>query len=566
MELVAKDYDKIEEELLSHIENSDFISFDLEMTGIENDKNNTLIDTPENRYLKYKATSEKYSIIQLGLSFFKQKENQNPGNNKNEIYYECYPYNLYLFPSSKDSKDLSQDELNLEIKCMLFNRKGKIDFNKWVTEGIHYLNERQYRELYKNITEKNINSDNFHVDISHLEQKIYDYEWAQKTIEDIQENFLKQGKLYENSYIIDCMPKFLLYYIKQQLPKNLYYQENFKMKRNWCTLITGFKTQEEKDELYKNDILSHLRELEHKKGAKKLYDAIFNKISYGHQNINEDNLDIKSNNNIKKRKKILVGHNMSLDLLFIISKLGDKLPDEYLTFKKMIKQNLECIYDTKFLFEEFKHSKLNINNIIIKDIKSVLDSMYPYLKSTYDKFVKIKIKIKEELFKEEKYHSAGYDSYITGACYLYMKYAMENSGFNEPTNFMNENKNKIYLMNSLYKSIDINKDDDEYIIDINNPNDNIFIFRGVRKVTDLFFDKIFGKVLWEESVVKLINEEKNNILVVFTNFDNKNNITQKTSFKTIANSKINKEKFVAFTLGEYRNKYMKKTCKNSELI
>jgi hypothetical protein len=75
-------------------------------------------------------------------------------NGKNELFYDCYPYNLYLFPNAKDLKDLSQDEMNLEIKCMLFNRKGKIDFNKWVTEGIHYLNERQYRELYKNITEK----------------------------------------------------------------------------------------------------------------------------------------------------------------------------------------------------------------------------------------------------------------------------------------------------------------------------------------------------------------------------------------------------------------------------
>ena len=148
MELTRDNYYDIEPIILKDIENSDFISFDLEMTGIENDKNNTLIDTPENRYLKYKTTSEKYSIIQLGLTFFKQRQSQDMQNGKNELFYDCYPYNLYLFPNAKDLKDLSQDEMNLEIKCMLFNRKGKIDFNKWVTEGIHYLNERQYRELY----------------------------------------------------------------------------------------------------------------------------------------------------------------------------------------------------------------------------------------------------------------------------------------------------------------------------------------------------------------------------------------------------------------------------------
>ena len=544
MEIVSKNYENFEEDILNHIENSDYISFDLEMTGIENDKNNSLIDTPEIRYLKYKHTSEKYSIIQLGLSLFKKRENP---NNSNEILYECYPYNLYLFPNSKDLKDLSQDKMNLEIKCMLFNRKGNIDFNKWVNEGIYYLNERQYRELYKRITENNINNDNFYTDISHLEQKKFDYELAQKTIEDIRQNFLEQGKLYANSYIIDCMPKFLLYYIKQKLPPNLYFQENFKMKRNWCTLITGFKTKEEKEELYANDILCQLRELEHKKGVKRLFDAIFNKIHYGNIEINKDNFNI---NKINKRKKILIGHNMSLDLLFIMSKLGDRLPDEYNSFKELIRNDLECIYDTKYLFEEYKN--LNQNNIILKDIRSVLDNMYPYLKSTFGQFININIKCKDDFLKEEKYHSAGFDSFITGASFLYIKYAMRN------TNFLNENKNNIFLMNCLYKSIDINKDEDEYIFEINNPDDNIFVFRGIKKITDIKFENLFGKALWEKHVIKLINEEKSNILLVFTNFGKDNNIQNKTTFKTIAYSKICKDKFVAFTLREFRNKYMKK--------
>ena len=548
MELVSRNYDKTEDELLRYIEKSDYISFDLEMTGIENDKNNSLIDTPENRYLKYKLTSEKYAIIQLGISFFIKKENP---NNSHEIFYECYPFNLYLFPNSRDLKDISQDSMNLEIKCMLFNRKGNIDFNKWINEGIHYLNERQYRELYKNITENNLNNDNFNANINHLDQKTFDYELAQKTIDDIKENFLEQGRIYSNSYIIDCMPKFLLYYIKNQLPQNLYFQENYRMKRNWCTLITGFKSQKEKEELYKIDILSQLKELDHKKGAKKLFDALFNKIYYGNSNINKIKENCYNDKSIS-RKKILIGHNMSLDLLFIISKLGDKLPDDYNSFKQMIKNNLECIYDTKYLFEEYKNSKQNNNNIILKDLRSVLDNMYPYLKSSYDKFLKIQIKSKENL-KEAKYHSAGYDSYITGACFLYMKYAMENE-----QNFMNENKNKIYLMNSLYKCMDINKDEDEYIMEVTKPyENNIFVFRGIKKVTEICFETIFGRKFWDKYVVKVINEEKKNISVIFTNFID-NNSQDKTVFKTVANSKLSKDKFTAFTLGEFRNKYMKK--------
>ena len=321
------------------------------------------------------------------------------------------------------------------------------------------------------------------------------------------------------------------------------------MKRNWCTLITGFKNQKEKEELFKNDILSQLRELEHKKGAKKIIDAIFNKIYYGSKEIN-DNFQ-KDNN--KKRKKILIGHNMSLDLLFIISKLGDKLPDDYSEFKKLITDQLECIYDTKYLFEEFKNSKYNSNNFVIKDIKSVLDSMYPYLKSSFSENVKIEIKLKDGAFNEETYHSAGYDSYITGSCFLYMKYAMKNN------NFIQENKNKIYLMNSLYKCMDLNKEEDDYIIEVNYPEENIYVFRGVRKVNEIPFERIFGKLLWGDSVSKILNEEKSNILIIFTNFDNNINSQNKTVFRTIINSKINKDKFAAFTLRDYRIKNMKKS-------
>jgi hypothetical protein len=59
------------------------------------------------------------------------------------------------------------------------------------------------------------------------------------------------------------------------------------------------------------------------------------------------------------------------------------------------------------------------------------------------------------------------------------------------------------------------------------------------------------------------NPEISTALINSSNKGNtdKNNISQKTIFRTIANSKINRDKFAAFTLGEYRNKYMKKIQK-----
>ena len=548
MELTCANYEKEESRIIDLIKTCDYISFDLEMTGIENDQNNILFDTPENRYIKYKKTSEKYSIIQLGLTIFNREkkinsDNSNNNNNNSQIIYNCYPYNLYLFPNANDLKTLSQDNMNLEIKSMLFNRKGKLDFNKWINEGIYYLNQKQYRNLYKNITQNNINNDDFYIDTSFILKKPSDLILAENTIKDIKENFI-DVKIVANSYIIDCMPKFILYYIKKKLPNNLYFKENCRLFRNWCTLITRFNSIEEKNELYKNDVLSQLRELEHKKGVKKITDAIFNKFSYGSNDLDKNFIE----NKYMKNK--LIGHNMSLDLMFIISNLGESLPDKYSEFKKMIKNSFDTIYDTKLLFEEFKKNEINKNNLAIKDIKSVLDNMYPYLKSRFDHLIKFVIKTKDDTFKEKQFHSAGYDSYITGQCFLYMLYG-DITG-----QILNKNKNKIFLMNSLYKSMDLNKTVDDYILEVDNPKEDIFVFRGNKKATNINFEKIFGN-LWKNCVVKTIYDEKYNIIIAFTNLKKENIDQRKTEFKVIAKSKSFNDIFTAFTLEEFRNKYMK---------
>ena len=538
MEIVCSNYEKEEKKIISLIKESDYISFDLEMTGIENDKNNIIFDTPKNRYIKYKKTAEKYSIIQFGLTIF-IREKTNPNQ------YNCYPYNFYLFQNANDLKALSQDNINFEIKSMIFNSNGKIDFNKWISEGIYYLNKRQYRQLYKNITENNLNNDNFYMDTTFMEQKPADKELAENTIKEIKENFI-DAKINANSYIIDSMPKFILYYIKQKLPNNLYFKENCKAFRNWCTLLTKFNSQEEKEDLYKSDILGQLRDLEHKKGFKKIIDAIFNKVVYGSMDLDE-----KSDQDIIKKTK-LIGHNMSLDLMFIIANLGDSLPDEYIEFKKIIKNNFENIYDTKLIFEEFKRNEINRNNnLIIKDIKSVLDNMYPYLKSRFNNSIKFVIQNGDQQFKEEQFHSAGYDSYITGICFLYMKQG------DKAGQILENMKNKIFLMNSLYKCMDLNKNDDDYIEKVNNPNEDIFIFRGIKKANNINFEKLFGKKLWENSVIKTIYDEKYNIIIVFTNFKKENIDQRKTEFKVISKSKTFSNIFTVFTLEEFRDKYMK---------
>ena len=64
MEITSDNYLEKESEIISDIQKCDFLSFDLEMTGIATGSRHFL-DSPSERYLKHKISAEKFRIIQL---------------------------------------------------------------------------------------------------------------------------------------------------------------------------------------------------------------------------------------------------------------------------------------------------------------------------------------------------------------------------------------------------------------------------------------------------------------------------------------------------------------------
>ena len=62
MEITIDNYFEKEEQILKDIKNCDFLSFDLEMTGITI-SNRNFLDSPQERYTKHRLSSEKYSIL-----------------------------------------------------------------------------------------------------------------------------------------------------------------------------------------------------------------------------------------------------------------------------------------------------------------------------------------------------------------------------------------------------------------------------------------------------------------------------------------------------------------------
>ena len=147
MEILNTNYLEKESEIIKNIEKAEFVSFDLEMTGIDHFKNNKVLDYPFERYLKYKKTSERYKIIQFGLVPWIY--------NKINKEYRPFPYTIYLFPQEFVIAD---DQFELDIKSMIFNcQTNGLDLNKWIEGGVTYLNSEQYNLIKRRIEEEDIN-------------------------------------------------------------------------------------------------------------------------------------------------------------------------------------------------------------------------------------------------------------------------------------------------------------------------------------------------------------------------------------------------------------------------
>jgi len=117
---------------------------------------------------------------------------------------------------------------------------------------------------------------------------------------------------------------------------------------------------------------------------------------------------------ISESKKLVVGHNMVLDICHTLNQFCAPLPVDYVDFKDM----------TATVFPNILDTKLMANTIPFKDeiFNSSLNELY---RTVSEKpYEMLKILPRKEGYgysdTEEKYHEAGFDAYTTGLCLISM--------------------------------------------------------------------------------------------------------------------------------------------------
>lgn len=457
------------------------------MTGIAQ-YNNNFMDSPEEKYMKQKHAAERFKIIQLGIVPWKINPSLSTSNKK---VYEARPYNIYVFPNEENGNS----QLNCEISAMIFNREHGMDFNKWICNGVNYINSKQYKYLYESIFDKNINSYDPNNKNKYKNILLYKEEDKQRYNEFYTKflNFYNEPQM--KKFKIEAIPKFFIFHflnnISQDIRDRIYisYEKN----ENNQQYINIIKVEpNEKKTHIENSNKESIESLEKTKGVKNIFDTI------------------------TKYKKPIIGHNCSLDILYCISHFGDPLPDNYSDYKKLIQSYFSGVYDTKFLYNVLYEDIFKEKN---ETYNSSLDIVYSTLKEKFvsmNKQNEIEIEIPQNegyvnyianTFIQNQYHQADYDAFVTGCAYVYIK---ELVGCEDKLQKLNY---KVNIMKSFYHCYDLFQNEE-----FESANSIPYCLKSKSKSIDFQLDKIISPHLYKE-IKKVYFIEGHNAMLVFLNIE-----------------------------------------------
>ncbi|XP_077996074.1 poly(A)-specific ribonuclease PNLDC1-like isoform X2 [Glandiceps talaboti] len=372
--------------ILEVIHRCDFIAIDTEFTGLktgESDKP-SLFDTPEDRYKKLKRTTTQFTVCQFGLSAFVK----HPDHNK----YEAYTYNFYLFPIACSTVDVlfSCQASSLEFLC-----RHNFDFNKFIYDGVLYLNEEQEKELRQQLKEQPALLTRYvdHFFLSRYVSAIAD--WTPLAEED-EELVLERGPGVDLAYT----------FVKLHAELRRQFTDIWTSTNEAGQIVVQKVSKEERQKLESSSECLEESLLNKTLGFSKVFRALV------------------------RAKKPIIGHNMLQDLCFIYHKLHRPLPATYREFKEELHRIFPSVFDTKHIAGELR--KCLSENVLFGS--SNLQELYLSLDSHRGRYFAL---YSPDITYAEKFnrytqqghpHEAGYDSFMAGYVFLRMGHLLAVNG------------------------------------------------------------------------------------------------------------------------------------------
>lgn len=377
----------------SAIDEADFLAIDGEFSGISDGPNVSALtnglDTPEERYTKLKKHSMEFLLFQFGLCTFKYDQTKSK--------YITKPFNFYIFP-----KPFNRTSPDVKFICQSssidFLASQGFDFNKVFCHGIPYLNQEEEAQLREQTEERRNQHANgvgtpSYISPSsskgpaHVPEEHKDF--INRVIEKVEALFSNSEKTLDLEPCTGFQRKLIYQTLNWKFPKGLHVETVETDKKERYIQVSKVDEEERK----RREQQKQEREQE------ELNDAVgFSRVIHA----------------ISKSGKLVVGHNMLLDVMHTIHQFYCPLPEDLPDFKEVTMCVFPRLLDTKLMASTQPFKEMITNTSLAELEKQLKESPFksPQVETaegfpSYDT-------------AQEQLHEAGYDAYITGLCFISM--------------------------------------------------------------------------------------------------------------------------------------------------
>jgi len=422
MEVTKSNFNEVLPQIKEATERADFISIDCELTGLNTGTDINAFDTQRQYYEKVRKSSKDFLVIQYGLCFFRY--------DKDLKVFKQQGYNFYIFP--RPVNRLVPDHRFLcQASSIDFLITQGFDFNKLFKEGIPYLNiieEDKYREtladrqktranqLQHSFSPQNDKSTNIFMSV---EEKSF----VDDVLKQIEE-FIVSDKEELNLPRCNAYVRRLIYQVASQkkIDKEVSLETRLLPNKDRILVVTRPKSKEDREDEERKKVEDEEQEFQNCIGFSEVVKTL---VSSG---------------------KLVIGHNMCLDLLHTIDKFLTPLPQNYDEFKDLASCTFSNLLDTKYTSSAPPFKDLIKSNVLSHLLETI--TAKPFI------IPNVEVEQGRQGYKldSSKEHEAGYDAYITGLCFLsmwnYLGSLEDSEEFDPFTNFslLDPYKNRLFLM------------------------------------------------------------------------------------------------------------------------
>ncbi|XP_053920005.1 poly(A)-specific ribonuclease PNLDC1 isoform X2 [Cuculus canorus] len=365
-------------ELRDRVRSAAFLALDLEFTGLHSDfpPNNkpSLFDSAAKRYLKERQSVQRFTVAQLGLATF---------TNENSNKYVVHSYNFFLFPSTLGGADV---EFTLSASSIQFLSDYGFDYNKFLKDGIPYMNEVQEENFSKHLFVG-----------SWKASSAVDRDVLKKAIDEVTRWIVAAKE--EETMILQDLSGYQVFEVQLVLRRAL--------QNVWTEPLGDKKVLVKKVSPCNRQLLENSP-----------YDCCQKKhillSARGFTNLFQT---------IVEAKKPVVGHNMFMDLMHLHDKFYKPLPESYEEFKRNVHNLFPVLIDTKTVTKSLWETcpfppVSNLTEVYAALCSSSLNSKDPTcpviaLASDCSRYA-----------EKELPHEAGYDAFLCGSVLLKSAYLL----------------------------------------------------------------------------------------------------------------------------------------------